>query len=176
MKIKSISVMIFLLSLGALFSAQAAHCKQPLTIKDAMELDKQGRHGDAVEAVKAVIAGSPKGEALQKAHFMLGLLYFRADSYNDALGEFSTSVEAKNSNPMAYYFMGMIYERKALATSKPDVAKDMKTKALLSWQNYLANADTSKGWTDEHKNIGISIKESIKRAKNHVEILQEGLQ
>lgn len=55
------------------------------------------------------------------------------------------------------------------------MAKDMKNKALEAWQNYLKYAPGSKN-NGGHNYIGVSPQEAIKRARNHVEMLQEGLQ
>lgn len=171
---KKISVLIMLLlSCSIVIPAQAGQGKL-LTLKQAMELDKNNKFKESVEAIKQIIdQNSAQDKA--KAYFSLGLVYFRNADYENALsGGFLKTVEIKKENPMAYYFMGMIYEKKALSTSKPDLEKDMKSKALEAWQNYLKYAGDNPSYP--HNNIGVSPQESIKRAKNHVDMLQEGLQ
>jgi tetratricopeptide (TPR) repeat protein len=172
-KTRNILIIMFLFCFVPLY-AQAQQGKQSLTIRSAMKLDESGKHSEAVEALKNIISQNPEPKNMQ-AHLSLGLIHFREGEYYDALDNFSKSVAIKSDNPMAYYFMGMIYEKKALGTSNWAVAKEMKTKALQSWQNYITCVDSKKVTPDAHRNIGITIKEGIRRAKKHIEILKEGL-
>jgi len=172
MKIKASLVLLTLaLFCPALPAAQQGR-KLP-TIKEAMELDHQGKHGEAVEAINRIIVEGSAAAKLQ-AYLSLGLVYFRDGDYDNAVDGFSRALEMSKTNPMANYFLGMIYEKKALGTPSAEVSKDMKMKALKCWQDYMANVGTTK-IPDVHRNIGISVKEGIKRAKKHVEILKKGL-
>ena len=170
-------LIVLLLSGLALMPASAEQGKAPMTLKQAMDLDRHDKSHEAIEAIKQIIAQDPSQDK-SKAYFNLGLVYFRSGDFENALsGGFLKAVEIKKEIPSAYYFMGMIYEKKALSTPKADMARDMKARALESWKNYLKYAGDKKIIDgDKHHNIGISIQESIKRAKNHVEMLQEGLQ
>ena len=168
---------MLLLSVLFLSPAQAEQGKQLLTLKQAMALDKANKFEEAVEALKQIIARDSSQDKA-KAYFNLGLVYFRHGDYENALASgFLKSIELKKDKPSAYYFMGMIYEKKALSTPKVDMAKEMKIKALESWQSYLKYASDEKLMaSDKHHNLGISVQESIKRSKNHVDMLKEGLQ
>jgi len=173
MKRKSAALTVMFVFLS-LLCAQAEQGKPVISLKAAMELDKNGKHSDAVEAIKRIIERGPAASNMQ-AYLSLGLVYFRDGDYENALANFSRSIEIQKNNPMSYYFMGMIYEKKALGTPKFDVAKEMKTNALHSWQSYLSFVDRKKVMPDAHRNVGFSIKEGIRRAQKHIEILQEGL-
>jgi len=178
MRRRKITVLIMLLMSGfILMPAVAEQSKPSMTLKQAMDLDKHNKFHEAVEAIKQIINQSPAQDNA-KAYFSLGIVYFSNGEYENALdGGFLKSIELKKENPAAYYFMGMIYEKKALSTAKPDIAKEMKSKALESWQNYLKYAGNKKYIpSGDHNNIGITVQEGIKRAKNHIEMLQEGLQ
>ena len=154
-----------------------AQQSKPLpTLKQAMEMDHKGKHADAVEAIKRIINEGPETKR-EHAYVDLGFVYFRDGDFDNALKGFSKAIELKKDNPLSYYFIGLIYEKKALSTSKPELIKEMKIKALEAWQEYLKYVTSPKIIPSEaHKYIGITVKEGIKRAKNHVEMLQEGLQ
>ncbi len=170
-----VSLMILISCLMSV-PVRAEQNKPLLTLRQAMDLDKHDKHDEAVAAIKRIIEQNPKQD-MSQAYFCLGLVYFRNEHFSSALDGFLKSIELNKENPATYYFMGMIYEKKALGTSKPEIGRDMKVKALEAWQNYLKYADSKKTMpSNMHWSLGITVKESIKRAKNHVEMLQEGLQ
>ena len=147
--------------------------KQVLSLKDVMQLAKNGKYNEAIEEIKQIIKQKPDKENVE-AHLGLGLIYYKIKQYENALDEFVKTAEIKRNSPMAYYFMGLIYEKKAISEIDKMTAKDMKRKALKAWQNYLG-CDHKKEMKEAHRNIGITVKESIKRAKRHIKMLQEDL-
>lgn len=110
---KIISVLgVLLMSFLILMPARAEQGKPLLTLKQAMELDKHGKFNEAVEAIKQIIDQNPAQDK-SKAYMSLGLVYFRnGDNENALTAGFLKTVEVKKENAMAYYFMGMIYEKK----------------------------------------------------------------
>ena len=166
----SIAFAMFMFCFALLF----AQDNKLLTVKDAMQMDKQGNHDEAIELVKQIISKNPETENSQ-AHMSLGMIYFRDGQYDNAIEEFGKAIAIKKKSPMAYYFLGLLYEKKALGT--PDTAETqlMKRKALVSWQNYTICVDSSNIRPDGHENIDVTVSEAIRRAGKHIEILKGGL-
>jgi len=104
-------------------------------------------------------------------------VYFKSKQYDNAFAEFDKGHEIRKDSPMAYYFKGLICEKKAKAVEvTPTQAKELKKNAITYWQTYLdVSAKTTMQPSESHKHIGITKEESIKRAKKHIQMLKEEL-
>ena len=172
MKNKLLKIFIVCFIVGTVFipsvKAQDEDNESP-ALKAAMELSFKGKKEQAIQDIKNII--QQDGQNIQ-AHTCLGLIYFKNRQYDNALEEFTTVVTIKKESPMAYYFMGLIYEEKAEHISN-GAARILKTKALEAWQNYLDSTEkTPLKSVKEHQNIGITRKESTERAKKHIAVLK----
>lgn len=156
------------------FALLNAQDQKALTLKDAMELDKQGRSAEAVEAITRIVSQSP-GAGNAQAHLSLGMVYFKGGQYDSAIEEFNKAVNISKGIARAYYFLGLLYEKKALGTPDADEAQAMKRKALESWQNYTVFVDAAQIRPEEGKDIEMALSEAIRRAGKHIEILKGGL-
>lgn len=146
-----------------------------LSLREAVALSKDGRFEESIAAVKEII-GRTSGDENRQAHQGLGLVYFKARQYDNALAEFTTTVSMRKESPMAYYFMALIHEKQAVAEKDAAARKELKGKALASWHNYLAFA--GKGGGDPAKprpHIKIKIEKGIKTAKKHIATLEREL-
>lgn len=156
---------------SAIFIAVQA---QAMSVGEAMDLARNGKPDDAIREIRAIIAQNPAADNIE-ARLSIGLIYFKTGQYDNALAEFSAVASLRHDNPMAYYFMGMIYEQKALGLPNGD-ARAMKQKALDAWQNYLSTSEnTPPNAPERHRHIGVSKADSIKSAKKHIEVLREEL-
>jgi len=143
-------------------------------MKHAITLAKEGKYDEAIATMKKVMKSDPSASTLE-AHLSLGLIYYKAKQYDNSLNEFTKASEEKNDSSMAYYFLGLVNEKMALGYNEPEVTV-LKKKALGSWKRYLEiSAQQSENPSVSHKHIGISKKESIKRAKKHIMVLEEEL-
>ena len=132
-------------------------------LHDAVEMAEHGKTAEAVNAIQQIITQNPQSK---EAHVSLGLVYFWDKQYGNALAEFNKTLSIQKDNPMALYFVGMIYE-----------ALGQKQQALAAWQNYLAVSENSTAAMSEaHRHIGISKQESIERAKKHIKVLKGELE
>jgi tetratricopeptide (TPR) repeat protein len=165
-------VLVFLSGALSLYVYANKNDKPVPTLKDAMALARQGKPAEAVEIIKQIINLGPDNT---QNHLSLGLVYFNSSQYDNALTEFTKTTDMNKNSPMAYYFMGLIFEKKALVETGAANAKDYKKKAIVAWQNYIGCDRSAIKIPEGHKNIGISLKESIRRAKRHIEVLQEDL-
>ena len=170
------SLLLVALVLGAWIYLGADERKSGgMTLAEAVNLAREGKQNEAVEAIKKIIAGMPEQESLE-AHLSLGLVYFKGNQHENALSEFSKSVEINKDTPMAYYFMGLIYESKALESGlSAGASGDLKRKALAQWESYLEASEKSE-ISRSHRHLGISREESIQRAQKHIHILKEELE
>lgn len=147
---------------------------QAMMLGEAMELARGGRPDDAIREIRAMIAQHPETDNIE-ARLSIGLIYFKTGRYDNALAEFSSVVGLRQDSPMAYYFMGLIYEQKALGLPNGE-ARDMKRKALDAWNNYLVTSEnTPPSAPERHRHIGVSKADSIKSAKKHIDVLREEL-
>lgn len=160
------------LLLSGLPAAADTECRSAL--QNAMAMAKDGRSERAIEEVRYLLRQPGNAENVE-AQVTLGLLCYRAKRYDDALAAFSRTLELRPNHPMALYFLGMIYEKKALTEPDETSVRSLKTRALDAWQNYLACADTGHPDPAAHRNIGITVKESVRRAQRHVRVLKEEL-
>lgn len=160
---------------AAVYLSGAADPDRPIiTLREAVDMARNGKLSEAVTEINRIIASKPESENLQ-ARLTLGMVYFRAKLNDNALAEFNKAVAIRIDNPMAYYFMGMIYEQKASGLPNGQ-SKEYKKKALEAWLNYLdSTGKTNMSPSEAHKHIGISRDESVTRAKKHVQILQQEL-
>jgi cytochrome c-type biogenesis protein CcmH/NrfG len=155
---------IGILAVTAVLAAAAVYVRagSQEDIRDAMDLDRNGKPMEAVAALKGVTSRDPSNF---QAYMGLGLVYFRSGKQDDALGAFSKTLQLRGDNPMAYYFMAMIYE-----------SKGQKQRALDCWQNFIrVSESTSMPPSEAHRHIGISRGDSIKQAEKHIKMLQEEL-
>ncbi|MFH1369440.1 MAG: tetratricopeptide repeat protein [Elusimicrobiota bacterium] len=144
---------------------------QPGTIKDAMDLAGAGKYDEAAEGLNRLISQKPEAENLE-ARLSLGLVYYKMKRYDNALEEFGKSISISPDNPMAYYFMGMIYEQKAVGSAN-GTTRALKQKALDAWQKYLdSSAKPANSSLSAYKHAGISKKGCVKRAKKHIKVLK----
>ncbi len=141
-----------------------------LSMKEAMSLAKDGKTDEAIALIRKIIQSDP-GTDMKEARIRLGLINFKAGRHESALNEFEKVIELKSDSSMAYYFTGLIYEKLAIAKTDKNESMGLKRKALNAWTNYLACAKTGKERPESHKNICISVEESIKRAQKHVDVL-----
>lgn len=155
---------IVILAVSAVLAA-AAVCVRAGSqeeIRDAMDMDRDGKPAEAVAALNGVISRDPSNF---QAYMSIGLVYFRSGKYDDALGAFSRTLQLKPDNPMAYYFMAMIYE-----------SKGQKQRALDSWKNFVrVSESTTMPPSESHRHIGVSRADSIRQAEKHIKVLQEGI-
>ncbi|MBN1823895.1 MAG: tetratricopeptide repeat protein [Endomicrobiales bacterium] len=152
----------------------AGKCEVPPELRDAMELDRQGKHTEAVEKINGVMASRPESEN-EKARLSLGLIHYRAKEYDSALGEFSKTLSINRDNPMAHYFKAMIYEKKALGQADAAASSEMKRMALESWESYLAVSGRAGVESEAHVNIGAKKEDAVERARRHIETLKREL-
>ena len=165
-------VCILFLALPFIMQAKEC-CKDNPDIKEAMEMSRNGRNEEAVTAINTIIQQDPGSI---QAHISLGLVYYKMKQYDNSLDEFSKTIALRKESPMAYYFTGLIYEEMAMAVSGSEV-KNLKRKALDSWQNYLEISERSgQEPSESHRHIGITKKESILSAKKHIKVLKEELE
>jgi tetratricopeptide (TPR) repeat protein len=172
-KIMLIAVALALAGALSPLAADGGSAGQPPTLRDAMALDRQGKSAEAIALIREIMARQPDGENFD-GHMSLGVVYFRMKKYDDALSEFDRTIAIRKENPMAYYFEGLIYEKKALGESA-GAARALQEKALVSWKNYLQYAGTARRRPEVHRHIGRSVEDAIRRAKQHISILKEKL-
>lgn len=145
------------------------------SLKDAMNLSRHGKTGEAIDIIKKLMAQSTEENNID-AQLALGFVYFKAKQYDAAVDEFKKSIAVSKDNLMALYFTGLIYEKKAKAGDiSPEISRELKEKALESWKNYLAISETAK-IKKLHKHLHLTKKESIKRAKKHIAVLKGELE
>lgn len=145
--------------------------KQPSPVRDAMRLAHEGKNAEAIALLKQIIQQAPETGA-KSAHLHLGFMYFKAKQYDDALAEFNTTIATDRDMPIAYYFMGLIYEAKA----KIDKANEafLESKALDAWKNVIDSSERVKE-KPRKSHRGITVKEAVEQAKQHVAKLKEEL-
>lgn len=145
-----------------------------VSLQAAMSLAKEGKNDEAIAAIKRVMQEYTDSDNVD-AYLRLGHIFFRTHQFENAIDSFDKAIAAKADNPMAYYFSGMIYEKIAITKTDKNESTGLKRKALEAWENYLKYAREDEKRPESHKNICISVKESIKRAKKHVALLNEEL-
>ena len=174
-KLYPLLITAILLGAGVYFAGADDTDKPLMTMREAVDLAKNGKTNEAVREINRILASKPESVNLQ-GRLSLGMVYFKAKLLDNALGEFNKSIAIRMDNPMAYYFMGMIYEQKASALPNGQSA-DYKKKALTAWMNYLDSAGkTTMSHSEAHKYIGISREECMERARKHIEVLQRELE
>lgn len=131
------------------------------SIREAIRLSKNGDYQGAISIFNELLK---KDDYMKNpaVHFHLGMAYYSSGKYNEALNEFTTTGNLDPTREMPYYFIGMIYEAKALAETDPLKAKELKNKAIVAWDNFLKYADADK-------------KDKIKIAEKHLNLLKEEL-
>jgi tetratricopeptide (TPR) repeat protein len=131
------------------------------SIREAIRLSKNGDYQGAISIFNELLKKDDymRNEAV---HFHLGMAYYSSGKYNEALNEFITTANLDKTKYMPYYFTGLIYEAEALAEKDPLKVKELKNKALDSWNKFLTFADTDK-------------KDKIKIAEKHISLLKEEL-
>ncbi len=132
-----------------------------VSIREAIRLSKNGDYQGAITIFNELLK---KDDYIKNpaVHFHLGLTYYSSGKYNEALNEFTTTVNLDPTKEMPYYFMGMIYEAKALAETDPLKDRELKNKAVIAWDNFLKYAAADK-------------KDKIKIAEKHLNLLKEEL-
>lgn len=176
MRIKGRALLGMIAVAGALtLCGYAATARQDVSLKDAIQLGKAEKYAEAIEAAKQVIQ-QQKGAEKKQPHTFLGIMYFKTKQYDNALGEFMYTLTLDKNSPMAYYFLGLTYEAKAVECSDRNISRALKTKALDSWQNYLqCSRNSKKPVSSHHRNLGISIEKSRESAEKHIQTLKEEL-
>jgi tetratricopeptide (TPR) repeat protein len=149
------------------------HNEDP-AMREAMQLGKEGKYAEAIEAAKKVVMQKASPEKKQP-HIFLGLMYFKTRQYDDALNEFSYTLTLDKNSPMAYYFLGLTYEAKAVESSDRTAVKLLKRKALESWENYTKFSRLKKPVEAHHRNLGITVQKSRESADKHIMMLKEEL-
>lgn len=131
------------------------------SIKEAIEMCNQGNYKGAIDIFAGLLQKNVNsGNA--NLHYNLGLAYYSSGIYDLALKEFAVTQKLDKSNYMTSYFMGLIYESKALKDKDANHAKILKTKALSAWAEFLDSADPVKT-------------EKIAIAQKHIDTLKEEL-
>jgi len=167
-----LAMAVLLLSGIALYVYSKEVSEQSCPFKEAMQLANDGKCDEAITLIKQTIKEKRDAES-KGAHLNLGLVYYKAKQYDNALDEFVKTVEMNKKSPMAYYFMGLIYEAKAVEENDLKTKKDLQNSALKAWENYLSYSNGKR--PESHRNIGITVEESHKRAKQHIATLKEEL-
>lgn len=168
--------LIMLMLCGALPQYLLAHnsAEHDLSLKDAMGLARARKYDEAIAEIQQLIQKKQDtGTIVEHQH--LGFVYFRARQYNNAIDEFSKTIAMEKNSPMAYYFMALIYEKKAINSKNRGDEQDLESKALQAWRDFMTYSGPSRIRPESHRNIGISVKESIRRAERHIRLLEEGL-
>jgi tetratricopeptide (TPR) repeat protein len=158
---------------SALFIFAADEKSSNALLKEAQALGSQGKYQEAIEKTKQAIE-EKKVANNKRAHQYLGLMYFKTEQYDNSLSEFDQVIKTDEDSPMAYYFMALIYEAKALKEPAGPAASELKSNALLSWEKYLKYSEQRKTLSAAHENLGISLDKSVKQARKHIKMLKEG--
>jgi tetratricopeptide (TPR) repeat protein len=167
-KLKTLAVIITCVVVTApLYAADMND--RTLIVRDAMQLAHQGKHDEAIARLQEFIRQTNDADTAS-VHLHLGFIYSRLDQYENALREFSRTVELDPISPMAYYFMGMIYEAKAIGNNRVTI-REMERKALEAWKKFVSCADK----VTQSRTNGMTREESIKRAQRHILMLSEEL-
>jgi tetratricopeptide (TPR) repeat protein len=172
--------MYFLPGLAAalLLTVLWVHAHEPAgrdpALQAAMNLGKEGKFAEAIEAAERIVQ-QKKGAPDKYIHVFLGLMYYKTKQLDNALNEFSYTLVLDKNSPMAYYFLGLTFEAKALASTDVTAIRLMKRKALESWQNYMKFSVLRKHAPEYHRNIGISVQKSHESAEKHIKVLKEAL-
>ncbi len=145
------------------------------TLKDAVAMARDGRCDEAIELIKKIISQNPPQEN-KEAYLSMGVVYFKCKKYDNALNAFESAAGIMKESPMAYYFIGMIYEKKAVGETERDAARLMKQKALDAWQLYLTySGKTEMKSLGSHRNACVTVENGVATAKKHVKLLTEDL-
>ncbi|MCB4792891.1 MAG: hypothetical protein LHV68_13560 [Elusimicrobia bacterium] len=143
-------------------------------IKDAMVLSNSGKSGQAVEKLKQII-GQRQGQEKSTAQMHLGFVYFKDRQFDNALNEFTGVLTVDKDRTLAYYYLGLIYEAKALSETDLQSSKEQKLKALQAWQEFLRCAAITEKKAEAHKNRGMNKENDLKLAERHIQMLKEML-
>lgn len=169
--IKALCILLLLFS-----GSFAVYASKSPELKSAVELAKSGKQSEAIAAIKKLIDRDP-GPASLEAHLSLGIIYFKSRQYDSSLGEFDLAVALSKDTPMAYYFRGLIYEKKAKNSGvTARQAAEFKKAALAQWQAFLETAARVPPVSETRSHNGITRAQSIERARQHIKVLTEELE
>ncbi|MEI8218111.1 MAG: hypothetical protein WCG51_03575 [Elusimicrobiota bacterium] len=153
----------------------SAHAGEPALqnprMQEAMELVKTKNYAAAIDMVTRSIAAGQVADTAE-THVFLGALYFKIKQFDNALPEFTQAIASDTNNRMAFWFLGHIYESKALAIADPGQKAAIQRQALESWQHFLVCPRTTATLPVSQKHISISVEESNENAKKHIKILE----
>lgn len=154
-------IWLMIVSLFLFTAASYSEDNDAGSIREAIRLSKNGDYQGAISIFNELLK---KDNYMNnpEVHFHLGMAYYSSGKYNEALNEFITTENMDKTKYMPYYFTGLIYEAEALAEKDPLKVKELKNKALDSWNDFLKFADTDK-------------KDKIKIAEKHISLLKEEL-
>jgi tetratricopeptide (TPR) repeat protein len=150
--------------------AVEARQRDPI-LQAAMNLVKEKNYAAAIDMVTQSLAQGKLADTYE-AHLFLGAAYYKSKQYDNAGMEFDKTVAIDKTSRMSYWFLGHIYEAKALKTTVPDEQVALKTKALEAWQNFLQYPRSTDALPLSQKHIGISVEESTEQAKKHIKMLE----
>jgi tetratricopeptide (TPR) repeat protein len=161
-KVNMGKVVLVLLALGLLFPARSyAQDNDQGPFRQAIEQMKSGNYDGAINIFNDMLKDE-KYQQNPEVHFHLGLAYYNSGRYDQALEQFNLTQGYRGGKSMTYYFSGLIYEAKALQPGNQTQSRDLKQKALDSWQAFLRNADP-----DRKERIGV--------ARKHIDTLKGAL-
>ena len=106
-------VLIISLLVGSIPLALFAKEPQITTpsLEHAMQLSRHKKFDDAIKEINEVMKST--GTDIRQAHSSLGLVYYKSKQYDRSLDEFSKVIQIKKESQMAYFFTGLLYEKKA---------------------------------------------------------------
>lgn len=143
-------------------------------LKDAMNLSNVGKFSEAIEKLQLLIKQQPDAQGLL-AHEHLGFVYFKAKQYDNALNEFEQITRTNADSTISYYYLGLIYEARAIKNTDPGSSKEEKRKALRSWEEFLRCSALPQDTTEAHKNRIMAPADRRKFAQRHIHMLEEEL-
>ena len=143
-------------------------------LQGAMSLSNEGKFSEAIEKLQLIIKQQQDAQN-SVIHEHLGFVYFKAKQYDNALNEFEQIIKINSDSTISYYYLGMIYEARAIKDTDPASSKEQKKKALRSWEEFLRCSALPQGTSETHKNM-MAPADREKFAKRHIHMLEEELE
>ena len=169
-------LVVFFLFISMPFSLHAQdEANSETAIKDAMNLSNEGKYNEAIEKLQLIISQQSGVQGLS-AHEHLGFIYFKTKQYPYAISEFEQSIAINKDAAMAYYYLGLIYEAKAINEKNLPTGHDLLKKALQDWEEFLRSSDLPGEITGSHNNMGVTPADKQKFAKRHIRMIKEELE
>ncbi|MGA2090235.1 MAG: hypothetical protein ABSH12_02085 [Endomicrobiales bacterium] len=158
------------------FSAYSEQVNQrdPM-LQQAMNLAKEKKFTAAIDTVTQGISSGQMADTYE-AHLFLGAVYYKTKDYDDAIQQFTKTTAMQKNSRMSYWFLGHIYEAKALKVRSREEKRGLQENALEAWKNLLLYPRTINSTPTSQKRINVSVEESNEQAKKHIKTLQRELQ